>query len=620
MANWLRKYTFGVHLAVAFCSIVLATVYVRLFERNGSSGNLIWVANGLLLTYLLLAPRWRWASYLLIGMSAMIAGSALIGETWQTNLLYNALNLIEVLVGVLLLRRKSTQLPRFTDGRYLVKFVAFAVLAGPLAAGALLALILFVSSHTPPLRTLLDWITGDGLGTAITAPTMAALFQTRLRDSASARQRWIYPLLLAGVTVASFSQNRMPIFILIFPVLALLLMRLGLGWAALATLFVAAMASVCSLHGLGPFAFVDSISSREKTFQLQFFVACCTLLIYVVSVVLEERNAAEKRLQKIVSLHSLVTDNSRDVILLADLDGRCTYVSPAIERMEGWKPAELIDQELFKHAHPEDRARVEDTLKQLSQGPGEAILEYRSSSRSGKYIWVESSLLMFRDGRTRVPAGILALIRDITQRKEDEDLLLQANQALEELAVLDPLTGVANRRRFDEYLADEWNRSARLSVPLSLLLIDADSFKKLNDSCGHLSGDRCLKRIAAAAVEVAKRPQDLVARYGGDEFVVMLPDTDHYGAVQVGNQIRHTLMRQNLTERESAERHLTISIGCATLIPAPGDPAEALIQCADNALYRAKRNGSDQLSSDFVSGVPEVAGSAIRPGIASHGA
>ena len=117
MANWLRKYTFGVHLAVAFCSIVLATVYVRLFERNGSSGNLIWVANGLLLTYLLLAPRWRWASYLLIGMSAMIAGSALIGETWQTNLLYNALNIIEVLVGVLLLRRKSTQLPRFTDGR-----------------------------------------------------------------------------------------------------------------------------------------------------------------------------------------------------------------------------------------------------------------------------------------------------------------------------------------------------------------------------------------------------------------------------------------------------------------------------------------------------------------------
>lgn len=585
---------------MAFGSIVLATVYVRIFESTGHSVNLIWVANGLLLTYLLLAPRWRWPSYILVGVAGMILGSALIGEPWQTNLLFNALNLIEVLIGAFFLRGSSMQLPRFTDRRYLARFLGFAVLAGPIFAGTILALVLANWKNAAPLKTLLDWVTGDGLGIAITTPTLVALFQTRLRSAATLYRYWQYPLMLVVVTLAAFSQNRLPIFILIFPVLTLLLIRLGLGWAALATLFIAASASVCSLHGLGPFAISGYESSREEIIRLQFFVACCILLIYLVSVVLEERNAVAKRLQKIGAIHSLVTDNSRDVIILADLDGRCSYVSPALERMKGWNPAEWINRKLSDCAHPEDRPTVDDTLHRLSQGSEEAILEYRSRKRNGDYIWVESSMRMFLDEKTRVPAGILALVRDITQRKESEGLLLQANRALEELAVMDPLTGIANRRRFDEYLREEWNRSARFRAPLSLLLIDADSFKQLNDSCGHLSGDQCLKSIAAAAVEVAKRPRDLVARFGGDEFVVMLPDTDNLGAVEVGNQIRNTLKHINSVERESGESSVTISIGCATLVPEPGQQAEILIQCADAALYKAKRNGSDQLSNWFM--------------------
>lgn len=597
--RWWRKHAYAVRLASCFISITVATVYVKFFERSGPTVNLIWVANGLLLTYLLLAPRWRWPGYLIVGTAAMAFGSALIGEPWQTNLLYQVLNLIEVLTGALLLRRKSTQLPRFTDRKYLVQFVSFAVLAGPLAASAVLMLVMEVWKHAAPPEIFSDWVLGDGLGIAVMVPTFAAIFETRLRNAASLKQHWQYPLMLAVVTAAAFSQNKMPIFILIFPLLVLLLMRLGLGWAALATLLIAASASWCSIHGTGPFAISGAGYSVPASIQLQFFVACCLFMIYLVSVVLEDREAIEYRLQEIASIHSMVTDNSRDVILLADLDGRRTYVSPAVENMNGWKPKELLNQKLSAQAHPDDREKVEDAVRRIRHGADGFIIEYRTQKRGGDYIWVESSLRLFRDRRSRIPAGILSLVRDITERKRNEGLLREAYEALEELAVVDALTGVANRRRFDEYLANEWSRSARLHKPISLLLIDADSFKEHNDTYGHLSGDRFLKRIADAAKTVAKRPEDLIARFGGDEFAVIMPDTDNSGAVAVGAKIREFLRSSNSAQNEDAAELVTISIGCATVIPDSDKQAEVLIQSADEALYRAKRNGRDRLCNSF---------------------
>jgi diguanylate cyclase (GGDEF)-like protein/PAS domain S-box-containing protein len=570
-------------------------VFVWLFERSEPTVNLIWVANGLLLTYLLLAPRWRWPAYLIAGFAGMMVGSALIGESWQLDLVYNFLNLVEILIGALLLRRKSTQLPRFTDGAYLVRFIAYAVLAGPIGSGIILTPIMAAWMHQPPLKVFFDWTVADGLGAAIIVPTFVAIFATRFRSSASLKRHWQYPAVLTAITVIAFSQNRMPLFILIFPVLVLLLMRLGLGWAALSTLFIAAAAGWFTLHDSGPFSISSSLHPIEMSIQVQFFFACCIFMLYIVSVVMEDRRTTELRLQEIASIHELVTDNSRDVILLADLDARHTYVSPAVESMNGWKPAELIKRKLSEHTHPDDRKKVEDAIHRLRHGSEGELIEYRAQRRSGEYIWVESSLRMFRDRKTGIPAGILSLVRDITERKHSENLLLGAYRALEELAVVDALTGVANRRRFDEYLAHEWSWSARLQRPISLLLIDADSLKEQNDRHGHLRGDRCLKQIADAAACAASRPKDLIARFGGDEFAVILPDTDISGAVEVGAKIRAHLKGCSAEDEENALELVTISIGCATAIPKSGEDAAVLIQMADEWLYQAKRTGRDQL-------------------------
>ena len=136
------------------------------------------------------------------------------------------------------------------------------------------------------------------------------------------------------------------------------------------------------------------------------------------------------------------------------------------------------------------------------------------------------------------PIGFLNLVRDITERKRSEEHLQSAYRAMETLVVVDALTGIANRRRFDDAVATEWRRALREGSKLSLLLIDADHFKRYNDTYGHVRGDSCLKQIAEAALDVVLRPGDLVARYGGEEFAVVLPAARmEAGAKEVADEI-----------------------------------------------------------------------------------
>ncbi len=200
-----------------------------------------------------------------------------------------------------------------------------------------------------------------------------------------------------------------------------------------------------------------------------------------------------------------------------------------------------------------------------------------------------------RDPETGQPSGILNVVRDVSERKQAEKKLQEAYNAVEALAVTDALTGLANRRRFDQYLTTEWRRSQRDRQPLSLIMIDADKFKAYNDTYGHQRGDNCLKQIAEACMDVVSRPGDLIARFGGEEFVVVLPNTESDGALHVANEICEALRGRRLPHSGNAPGIVTISAGCATLIPKFGKHAPDLIEMADKALYRAKFNGRNQV-------------------------
>ena len=592
---WLRKHGFAVRLGICFLSIASITVAVESVEQWRPENNPVWVSNGLLLAYLLLAPRWRWPAYLFTGFLALSVRSVLAHARWDEFLLYNALNILEVMIGALLLRRRSTVLPRFTERAYLIRFFVFAVLAGPAFAGGIYALV-FPFCALPALpHPFLSWMASDSLGIAIATPAFAAVLQTRLRNTLDLRRNWVYPVLLLGMTFAAFAQNRAPLVYLIYPLLVLVLVRLGLGYASLFSLLVAATAEWLTICGYGPFAAESFISPTLPGLHLQAAVASAIMLVYGISVVLERQRATERRLQQTVSLHKLVTENSRDLIVLADFNGDRPYVSSASESMGGWRPEEAAAFARLEMVHPEDQPKAEAAMRELRSGSEGVMVECRVRKRDGEYLWVEAALRVVHDPGTGLPSGILNIVRDISERKRSEQQLQEAYRAVEALALTDGLTGLANRRRFDQCLAAEWRRNMRTRQPLSLLMLDVDLFKAYNDSYGHQRGDSCLKQIAESCMDVVTRPGDLVARFGGEEFVVIMPNTESEGAMEVAEEICEALRSRRLPHEGSPIGVVTISIGCATLVPEFGKHAADLIAIADHALYAAKHLGRNQI-------------------------
>ncbi|QIE25347.1 sensor domain-containing diguanylate cyclase [Caballeronia sp. SBC2] len=182
----------------------------------------------------------------------------------------------------------------------------------------------------------------------------------------------------------------------------------------------------------------------------------------------------------------------------------------------------------------------------------------------------------------------------------------KAQVLLKELTQTDPLTGLKNRRALDHALENEWGRLQRGNGSLSLLFVDADSFKQYNDEHGHAQGDIALKRLAECINRHVRRPGDLAARYGGEEFVVVLPNTEKTGAVQIAEAIRQEVERGRLTVPSEAIPHFTVSIGCATGRHSRPSSLDQLINSADLALYEAKRSGRNAVvaADDIVAPVP----------------
>ncbi len=174
--------------------------------------------------------------------------------------------------------------------------------------------------------------------------------------------------------------------------------------------------------------------------------------------------------------------------------------------------------------------------------------------------------------------------------------LLDTNLVLQRLMNSDGLTGLSNRRHFDEYLELEWRRALRDQTQLSLLMIDVDYFKSFNDSFGHLDGDEALRRVADAIRDSCARSTDLPARYGGEEFALVLPNTSPGGARLVAEKLRQTIAGLKIPHIAPNEgSHLTVSIGLSTQIPQGGSHCRQLISAADKGLYQAKHNGRNQV-------------------------
>lgn len=294
----------------------------------------------------------------------------------------------------------------------------------------------------------------------------------------------------------------------------------------------------------------------------------------------------------------LMAEHSGDVVMRLGLDGRVVYASPAVQRVLQRPPADFLGRTLREFVQPEDASWAASALDPLVRGQAEeTTTTYRILRPDESEVWMEERARLIRapDGR---PVEVVAVLRDATDRKAAEEELLATLEQMQAMAQTDGLTGLANRRRFDEMLLREWRRAARDGMPLSLLMVDVDRFKAFNDRYGHANGDECLRLLAVHLAAAARRPGDLAARHGGEEFALLLPGTDGPGALEVAERVRQAVMGCAVPHADNLPAGVvTASLGVATAWPEPEAECgkDRLLRQADHALYAAKSGGRNRV-------------------------
>jgi len=304
--------------------------------------------------------------------------------------------------------------------------------------------------------------------------------------------------------------------------------------------------------------------------------------------------------------YRLLAEHSGDIIISLGWDGRMHFVSPAITRVLGWTAEEVAGHALDRLVHAADL----QAFRQAAQDGEAAVLTCRLQPRQGGPVWMEAHLRPVGHPVGPSPAQPVRAIcsfREATERIAAEAALRTANAKLAALAGTDELTGIANRRAFGQRLAEYATRASSLEVmpseppadaALSLLLIDIDHFKRVNDDHGHPSGDACLRMVARTIEGALRRAGDLAARYGGEEFVVVLPGADADGARAVAEAIC-TAVAADRSQDCTRDTPVTVSIGTASIwLGAPGGlDTGVLLRAADAALYQAKRLGRNRVEA-----------------------
>jgi diguanylate cyclase (GGDEF)-like protein/PAS domain S-box-containing protein len=322
----------------------------------------------------------------------------------------------------------------------------------------------------------------------------------------------------------------------------------------------------------------------------------------------QQRVAAEQQVQHNADRLRAVLDNILESIVTIDRHGIVQSVNPATEQIFGYPPDEVIGQNV-KMLMPEPHRSAHDHYLESYHATGQGKIigsgrEVEARKKDGTIFPIELSVTEITAADQKLYVGVL---RDITERKDQESALLKARAALqranEQLLAqsrTDALTGIANRRHFDEILEREIRRMGRIEdAPLSLILCDIDHFKLYNDRHGHIAGDECLRQVAQTITSAFRRAGDLVARYGGEEFAVIMPDTGRENAAIVAERLRKAVWERALPHHASPiDQRITLSVGVATLPMGEMLSPRRFVALADEALYTAKASGRNRVESN----------------------
>ena len=269
-----------------------------------------------------------------------------------------------------------------------------------------------------------------------------------------------------------------------------------------------------------------------------------------------------------------------------------SYIGPQIEKVLGWKQDSWRTVEDWAmRMHEKDRAWVVDFCVSQSISGVDHEADYRALTINGEYIWIRDVVHVVRKPDGEVDS-LVGFMFDISERKKQEQELETLKKQLEEYSYQDGLTGIANRRFFEDSYQREWLNAQREQQPLTIMLLDIDYFKQYNDYNGHILGDACLKQIAQILKKSVSRPRDLVARFGGEEFVLILPDTSQASAIEVVERILQSIRTADICHSSSPlDQRLSVSLGVKTIIPTQKNDKMTFLNEVDQNLYLAKEQG-----------------------------
>ncbi len=314
-----------------------------------------------------------------------------------------------------------------------------------------------------------------------------------------------------------------------------------------------------------------------------------------------ERKQVEAAMVESEETYKTILMASPDDITIADLSGRLLMFSDAETKMFGYDREEGSGKTILDFIDSEDHEMARVNMEKMMQEGHSGPNEYRAIRKDRSCFDIEVNSALIRDCQGN-PFRMVLIARDITHRKKADqkiqELVLQLEverDLAQRNSLTDNLTGLLNRRFFDTTLQAEFSRHKRTGSQLSLIMIDVDYFKKYNDYYGHLEGDDCLRQIARALKMASERGADLVTRYGGEEFAVILPDTNRQGALVLSERIAGSVLELKLPHADSdISEWVTLSMGVASTADQVLDNGSQLVELADQAMYRAKKNGRNR--------------------------
>ncbi len=343
------------------------------------------------------------------------------------------------------------------------------------------------------------------------------------------------------------------------------------------------------------------ILEKKVIFSIVPGMSFCLFLIsgYILLMLAKERSdmqvqEIQKELKKTESKFQRIVETAIEGILIFDENYKITFANENMASVLGYRVDEMIGKQyisFFSQCHL-DVYKYQESLRKSGN---DSVYECCLLRKDGQERWFLISAKAIFDDFGKFE-GSFAMLTDINERKEMELLLEESNRRLKELTNKDSLTGIANRRCFDEKLEQEYFRLRRTNSKLSIILLDLDHFKDYNDCYGHVMGDDCLRQIGRVLADSINRSVDLVACYGGEEFACILPDTDIHAAVEIAEKIRQTIEGLKIEHKKSpVSKFVTASFGVTTVQYSYGTSPEDVVAIADKLLYKAKISGRNRV-------------------------